>query len=80
MGVCSRRQANVSKAEAELKAAGVTAVGLVCNAGKSDQRKKLVEDTVKAFGKIDVLVRGQCGLPCLFLAYRASLRACVGDQ
>ncbi|EGR28600.1 hypothetical protein IMG5_172120 [Ichthyophthirius multifiliis] len=52
----SRSQENVNKAVEEITKQGGKAFGLVCNAGKESDRKKLIDFTVKQFGGIDILI------------------------
>ena len=55
--VSSRKQDNVDRALNELKSLFPGQVGgLVCHVGKEEDRQKLVDYTLKEFGKIDILV------------------------
>lgn len=54
--LCSRRRDAVEKAVAELTAKGYTVGGCACHVGSKEQRKRFIEEAVKAYGKIDILV------------------------
>lgn len=55
--ISSRRQPNVDKAVASLKALGLqSVVGLACHVGKAEQREALIKAAVDNFGGIDILV------------------------
>lgn len=55
--VISSRKAEVCEQVAgELKAEGFEAIAIPCHVGKKDQLQNLVDKTVEAWGKIDVLV------------------------
>ncbi|KAI6649301.1 hypothetical protein LOD99_11667 [Oopsacas minuta] len=54
--VSSRRQENVTTAIAELKKENLPHLGVACHVGKEEDRKNLIEQTIKKFGKIDILV------------------------
>lgn len=55
--VSSRKQANVEKAVKNLQTEGVkNIIGVACHVAKASDRQKLFDETVKAFGGVDVLV------------------------
>nr|XP_006821849.1 PREDICTED: dehydrogenase/reductase SDR family member 4-like [Saccoglossus kowalevskii] len=55
--ISSRRQKKVDEAVAKLKSENLTNVkGVVCHAGKEDHRNYLIEETLRSFGGIDMLV------------------------
>lgn len=55
--VISSRKAEVCEQVAgELKAEGFEAIAIPCHVGKKDQLQNLVDKTIEAWGKIDVLV------------------------
>ena len=54
--ISSRKQANVDKAIDLLKAENLECHGLVCHVGKSEDRKNLIDQTVKKYGGIDIVV------------------------
>jgi 3-oxoacyl-[acyl-carrier protein] reductase len=45
-----------------VKALGVKAIGIECNAGKKEQADEMIQQTVAEFGKIDILVNNSGGL------------------
>lgn len=54
--VSSRNQETCDEVVAEFEVAGLKAIGISCHIGKEEQRKQLVEKTIAAFGRIDILV------------------------
>lgn len=54
--ICSRSVKNVDAAVASLKAKGIKVTGLAIHVGSAEARKKLIDATVAAAGKIDILV------------------------
>jgi dehydrogenase/reductase SDR family protein 4 len=54
--ISSRKESNVRKVVSDLKEKGLSVEGTVCHVGKEDHRKNLIEETVKMFGGIDILV------------------------
>lgn len=54
--VSSRRQESVDEVADAIREKGGKAVGIACHVGDADQRQQLVDQTVKAFGRIDILV------------------------
>ncbi|XP_077982225.1 dehydrogenase/reductase SDR family member 4-like [Glandiceps talaboti] len=52
----SRKQQNVDAAVNQLKSENLNVSGVVCHVGKEDHRTKLIEETVKQYGGIDILV------------------------
>ncbi|XP_067652126.1 dehydrogenase/reductase SDR family member 4-like isoform X2 [Haliotis asinina] len=54
--VSSRKQANVDAAVKQLQAENLSVAGITCHVGKPQDRTKLIEETVKTFGGIDILV------------------------
>ncbi|XP_072013540.1 dehydrogenase/reductase SDR family member 4-like isoform X1 [Amphiura filiformis] len=54
--ISSRKQVNVDKAVAELKAANISAWGQVCHVAKADDRQRLISETVSRHGGFDILV------------------------
>lgn len=56
VAVVSKTAANVDAVVADIKAAGGTAIGVVCDISDANQIKAAIEKTVEAFGGIDILV------------------------
>jgi len=56
VAVASRTAAHVDEVVAEIRHAGGTAVGLVCDISRDADIERSVRDTIAAFGGIDVLV------------------------
>lgn len=54
--VASRKPDSVESAVRELRATGASAAGIVANVGKPGEPKRLVDETVAAFGTIGILV------------------------
>jgi len=54
--VSSRKKNNVDEAVSALKKDGLNVHGMVCHVGSADARKALVEETIRRFKKIDILV------------------------
>jgi NAD(P)-dependent dehydrogenase (short-subunit alcohol dehydrogenase family) len=55
--VCAARSADLVKETASMvQAAGGRAIAVVCDAAHEDHVRRLVEDAVRAFGKVDTLV------------------------
>lgn len=54
--ISSRNQEACDEVVSEFKNDGLKAVGIACHIGKEDQRKNLIDKTVDAFRRIDVLV------------------------
>lgn len=54
--LASRKQEGVDEAAAAIRAAGGEALAVACHVGKPDQRKALVERTLRTWGRVDVLV------------------------
>lgn len=56
VAVLSLTPANIDQVVAEIKAAGGTAIGIVCDIADPEQIKKSVEKVISTYGKIDILV------------------------
>ena len=54
--ISSRSQEASDEVAKEFTAEGLKAIGIACHVGKEDHRKNLVNKTIEAFGRIDILV------------------------
>ena len=54
--ISSRSQEACDEVANEFKKEGLKAIGIACHIGKEDQRKFLVDETIKQVGRIDILV------------------------
>lgn len=54
--VSSRNQEACDEVVKEFEKEGLKAIGIACHIGKEEQRQSLVEKTIEAFGRIDILV------------------------
>ncbi len=54
--ISSRNQDSVDAVVSEFKKEGLTAIGIACHIGNSEERKNLVDKTINHFGGIDILV------------------------
>jgi dehydrogenase/reductase SDR family protein 4 len=54
--ISSRKQENVQKAVDTLKKEKLDIYGTVCHVSKSDDRKRLLEETIEKYGRLDILV------------------------
>ncbi len=54
--VSSRKQIAVDKVVEAFRAQGLEATGIACHIGDADQRKNLIEQTITAYGRLDILV------------------------
>jgi gluconate 5-dehydrogenase len=54
--LCARREAWLTPTLVELRAAGVTVEGMVCDVAAPAQVQAVVDRTIAAFGKVDILV------------------------
>lgn len=54
--ISSRSQEACDEVAAAFTDEGLKAVGIACHIGKEDQRKNLVNKTIEAFGRIDILI------------------------
>jgi NAD(P)-dependent dehydrogenase (short-subunit alcohol dehydrogenase family) len=54
--MCSRKANDIEAAAESLTQKGLNVVGLACHAGKPEEVKNLVAETIKRFSKVDVLV------------------------
>jgi len=61
--VSSRSQESVDAVAQELTELGLSAKGIACHVGKEDQLQNLVDQTINAFGGIDILVNNAASNP-----------------
>ena len=54
--LCARKKERCEKAAAEIGALGVKSLALACDVRNPDDIQKVVDSTVAAFGKIDILI------------------------
>ncbi len=54
--ISSRRKEAVDKVADQMKEAGFDCLSVACHVGDSEQRKNLVEKTIKKYGTLDILV------------------------
>lgn len=54
--VSSRKLESVEEVAARFQADGLTAMGIACHVGKSEQQDTLIAKTLDAYGQIDILV------------------------
>ena len=62
LAICARTQANVDARAAELRASGAKAVGVAASLTDEAQVKRLVSETINAYGRIDIAVNLAGGL------------------
>ncbi|KAM0933963.1 putative short-chain dehydrogenase/reductase SDR, NAD(P)-binding domain superfamily [Dioscorea sansibarensis] len=63
--VSSRKQENVDEAVDKLKNQGIEVMGIVCHVSNPQQRKELVDKTVKKYGHIDIVVSNAAANPTI---------------
>ena len=61
--ISSRKEANVDRAKAQLKSEGIDVIGVPCNVGSDEDRRRLVDATLEAFGGIDLLINNAAANP-----------------
>jgi NAD(P)-dependent dehydrogenase (short-subunit alcohol dehydrogenase family) len=61
--ISSRSQESVDEVATKFKAEGFEAVGIACHVGDEAQLKNLVDKTMEAFGRIDVLINNAATNP-----------------
>ncbi len=54
--ISSRSQESCDEVVKEFESENLKAIGIACHIGKEEQRKNLIEKTIEAFGRIDILV------------------------
>ena len=63
--ISSRKQNNVDKAVDELRKLNLNVLGLKCHVSESQDRKQLFEETIKKYGKINILVSNAATNPAV---------------
>ncbi|CAD7083261.1 unnamed protein product [Hermetia illucens] len=63
--ISSRKEKNVQKAVEELKKDKLEVFGLKCHVGDAGDRKKLFEETIKKYGKLNILVSNAATNPAV---------------
>ncbi len=61
--VSSRSQEAVDRVASSIRESGQNAKGIACHVGQKDQLVHLVEETIKAYGRIDILVNNAATNP-----------------
>jgi 3-oxoacyl-[acyl-carrier protein] reductase len=61
VAICARGEEALRSAEAELRAKGVDALGIVADVTKADDVERVARDTVARFGRLDILVNNAGG-------------------
>ena len=61
--VSSRKEANVDRAKAQLKSEGIDVIGVPCNVGLDEDRRRLVDTAVETFGGVDILINNAAANP-----------------
>jgi len=61
--VSSRKESRVTETVSRLRSQGITCEGVTCHVGVDQDRLKLVDATVQAFGGIDILVSNAASNP-----------------
>ena len=54
--LCARRDDWLTPAVNELRARGVKAEGMLCDVARADQVQAVVDKTMAAFGRVDILI------------------------
>ncbi|BBZ48866.1 SDR family oxidoreductase [Mycobacterium heidelbergense] len=61
VALCSRKEANLQAAVAALRQDGIEAVYGVCDVRRDDEVTAVVEDVLRAFGQLDIVVNNAAG-------------------
>ena len=61
VAICSRKEANLEAAVAALRQAGIEAIYGVCDVRRHDEVTAVVEDVLRTFGQLDVVVNNAAG-------------------
>ena len=73
--ISSRKSDNVQKALAELRKEKLEIHGTVCHVSKSDDRQRLLKETIDKYGQLDIFVSNAAVSPTFgdFLEVRAAI-------
>ncbi|KAM7356830.1 dehydrogenase/reductase SDR family member 4-like [Cochliomyia hominivorax] len=63
--ISSRKQNNVDRAVAELRKLNLNVLGLKCHVSEPQDRKQLFEETIKKYGKLNILVSNAATNPAV---------------
>ena len=61
VAICSRKEANLEAAVAALRQAGIEAIYGVCDVRRHDEVTAVVEDVLRTFGQLDVVINNAAG-------------------
>ncbi|MEN0006732.1 MAG: glucose 1-dehydrogenase [Bacteroidota bacterium] len=61
--ISSRKQEAVDTVAEELKSQGLEAIGIACHVGEAAQLQQLVDKTIEAFGRIDIIINNAATNP-----------------
>jgi peroxisomal 2,4-dienoyl-CoA reductase len=61
IAICSRKEANLEAAVAALQQAGIEAMYGVCDVRRHDEVVRVVEEVLRAFGRLDIVVNNAAG-------------------
>jgi len=64
VAVCDLNEEGTHKVTEELKAKGLKAIGIVCDAANLDQMRAAVAQVVKTYGRLDAMFNN-AGVPCM---------------
>lgn len=73
--LCSRKQAAVDEMATKLKAKGYEAIGIACNVGNMEELSMLVDETIKSYGQLDILVNNAATSPVFGPVHETSTAA-----
>ena len=61
--ISSRSQESVDEVAASFKTDGLEATGIACHVGRAEDRKRLIEQTLATYGRLDILVNNAATNP-----------------
>lgn len=65
MTICSRDAANVNRALERLRESTFNVLGIQCHVANASQRKRLFNETIQRFGRLDILVSNAATNPAV---------------